>query len=437
MRAVRALLLQILIFSSLVACTDIVEITLPSAHAQALPGGCPGRWINYGGGMACQCPDGSLASGYPTISCGGGGGYRQPSGIHCGAGRYCPQGTSCCGTRCCNSGWQCSLAGCIPIGAQACSTQQYCTAGSKCSQGGGCVPEDADDCGRGRSCPAGRVCWTPSDDIAGFTKGETSCTTRETRAELEKQLELQRKERKEAADKAALEKKEAELRSKIKKDMASHQKEDASAREELEKALVGNGQQRLQTEFAGTGTQAPNTSLQKLEAMARGEPPSVEGSVAPPSPIVVQGETAKRLQPTTPFAEKRTIGPSPDTFKRPPVTGFDGPPVSDPELRQRMEQQAEAARRAEADRLAAQKAADEASAKAREHQLSEERKQREEAAAERAKEAAQVFSGQKYTQCRNLYPGETPCPKTMALEKCRKCTVRRFWFDDCTEYTCP
>ena len=62
-----------------------IEITLPSAHAQALPGGCPGRWINYGGGMACQCPDGSLASGYPTISCGGGGGYRQPSGVHCGA----------------------------------------------------------------------------------------------------------------------------------------------------------------------------------------------------------------------------------------------------------------------------------------------------------------------------------------------------------------
>ena len=51
--------------------------------AQYVPGGCPGTSINYGGGMAAQCPDGSLASGYPTITCGGSGNYQpqMPSGV--------------------------------------------------------------------------------------------------------------------------------------------------------------------------------------------------------------------------------------------------------------------------------------------------------------------------------------------------------------------
>lgn len=37
--------------------------------AQNLPPGCPGQWVPHGDGMACQCPDGALASGWPNIVC--------------------------------------------------------------------------------------------------------------------------------------------------------------------------------------------------------------------------------------------------------------------------------------------------------------------------------------------------------------------------------
>lgn len=134
----------------------------------------------------------------------GGGTYQsQPQVQYCPNGGTCALDQSCCGNWCCGANSQCSQAGCIPIGAQACSSRQYCNPGSKCSRGGGCVPEDADDCGEGRSCPAGRVCWTPSEDVADKKKGETSCQTPERRDELEKQIADQKKKKEEEAKQKA------------------------------------------------------------------------------------------------------------------------------------------------------------------------------------------------------------------------------------------
>jgi len=119
-----------------------------------LPPGCPGRWVSGGGGMMCQCPDGSFAKMVGTqIICSS---TQQqpraqpqisPGSASCGGNRYCPAGQKC------GSG-----GGCLPQDAMDCGNGKACVAGAKCSMGGGCVPQNSVDCGNGRSCNPGQKC---------------------------------------------------------------------------------------------------------------------------------------------------------------------------------------------------------------------------------------------------------------------------------------
>mgnify|MGYP001156648914 CR=1 FL=1 len=195
---------------SKVAIVTVVLFSSASAHAQwgslCPPGSTP---VSAGGGMMCMCADGSYANyGQP---CGGGGYQSSPQNVqYCPNGGTCALDQTCCGNWCCGAGSQCSRAGCIPLGAQACSSRQFCHAGYRCSHGGGCVPEDAVDCGRGSSCPAGHVCWTAPEDVGSIKRGEAKCPTSEGLRALEQQIADQRRARKEALELAAARKKQAE-----------------------------------------------------------------------------------------------------------------------------------------------------------------------------------------------------------------------------------
>ena len=126
------------------------------AHAQHVPGGCPGQWVQGGGGMMCQCPDGSFASGWPNMTCAGGS-YQQPQVNWCSNNMYCQQDQTCCGNHCCNPGAQ-------------------------CSRFNGCIPEGAAECGRGGFCNAGTRCWTAPLDVSGIRRGQIKCLTDEQAA---------------------------------------------------------------------------------------------------------------------------------------------------------------------------------------------------------------------------------------------------------------
>ena len=135
-------------------CLGVVLIgSAAPASAQFLPGGCPGRWISYGGGSACQCPNGSLANyvGGAIVCSGGGGGARRssipPGATDCGGGRYCKEGLKCA-----------SGGKCIAKDTVDCGNGTFCAAGNKCAkQGSGCMPKDSVDCGT-FACSAGNVC---------------------------------------------------------------------------------------------------------------------------------------------------------------------------------------------------------------------------------------------------------------------------------------
>ena len=130
-------------------------------------GTCAGRWVPYGVGVRCVCPDGS--DGYYSggrHTCGGGHqGYYQPApqsrcpAGHYEYGRYCVQ----------NGNTVCDGSG----GARSCPSHL------KCAYGGGCIPHDATDCGGGSYCSNGRFCWTDPEGVPGFDAGTQRCLTAE------------------------------------------------------------------------------------------------------------------------------------------------------------------------------------------------------------------------------------------------------------------
>lgn len=143
-------------FRRLAAAIFLTFGTMTCASAQFQ---CPtgSRPVSGGGGMMCQCPDGSFAGLYT--------GCRQqikpqpriPAGsVHCSTG-YCPAGTKC------GSGGKC-----LPSNGVDCGNGRACASGAKCSAGGGCVPEHTVDCGEGKYCNEGMVCV-----------GTTQCITNE------------------------------------------------------------------------------------------------------------------------------------------------------------------------------------------------------------------------------------------------------------------
>jgi Tetratricopeptide repeat len=131
-------------------------LALPTIDQSSAQFQCPAgsRPVSGGGGIMCQCPDGSYAGLYTGCS-------QQPpqtqipaGSTPCGPG-YCPPGTKC------GSGGKCLSANVVD-----CGNGQACNPGQKCSIGGGCVPQETVDCGQGRYCNSGKVCL-----------GRTQCIT--------------------------------------------------------------------------------------------------------------------------------------------------------------------------------------------------------------------------------------------------------------------
>ena len=126
--------------------------------------------VSGGGGMMCQCPDGSFAGLYtgcpsqgpPPSACQPG--HQQCGDWCCAPGNYCskygctPQGAVDCGTGYCNPGQACtSNGGCMPAGNTECGNHS-CNPGDFCGSRFSCMPVGAADCGSGSSCPAGNKC---------------------------------------------------------------------------------------------------------------------------------------------------------------------------------------------------------------------------------------------------------------------------------------
>ncbi len=140
------------------------------AQAQMFQCPPPSVPISGGGGMECQCPDGSLAglySGCPSqpqqAACPAG--YEQCGEMCCGPGNYCStygciqRGSVECGGYYCNPGMKCALnhTGCYPADVVDCGNYS-CQPGNVCGSRRTCLPQGAVDCGSGTSCQAGLKC---------------------------------------------------------------------------------------------------------------------------------------------------------------------------------------------------------------------------------------------------------------------------------------
>jgi hypothetical protein len=140
----------------------ILSTSDAEAQFQCPPGSRP---VAGGGGIMCQCPDGSYAglySGCKTRKT-----QPEPSGVHCGGGQYCPHGTECCPShnQCCSHGNFCSAHGCIQQGSVDCGGY-YCAPGKKCASKRGCLDHEADDCGNGHYCGPGFKCSNKGSQIS-------------------------------------------------------------------------------------------------------------------------------------------------------------------------------------------------------------------------------------------------------------------------------
>lgn len=106
--------------------------------------------VSGGGGMMCQCADGSFASIYgcaPPQQQQQQSAPRPPAGDYCSNGETCPVGQR-CGV----------IAGyCIPHGMVDCG-HYMCQQGSFCGSGNACLAQGSDDCGEGKSCGPGQKC---------------------------------------------------------------------------------------------------------------------------------------------------------------------------------------------------------------------------------------------------------------------------------------
>lgn len=199
----------------------LVGISVPEiSSAQYVPAGCPGRWISQGGGMACLCPNGTLAYGWPNIRCGGVGARRRSG---------------------------------IPRGSDHCGGNRYCKPGLKCASGGKCLPKDADDCGGGKYCANGLVCI-----------GTDKCGTQEQAEQIRKLEEM-----KKAAEEA--EKKRAAAEAKFHADAPERKKVSDILKEGLEKKRIEDlkksadaRQQELHAFMAEYGPRSANCQLVEM-----------------------------------------------------------------------------------------------------------------------------------------------------------------------------
>ena len=345
------------------------------AEAQFVPDGCPGRWIQAGFGMACQCPDGSLASGWP-MSCGHSMAPPQTQGQFCSSGVICPHATSCCGMQCCNPGYQCSSAGCIPEGAS--------------------------DCGNGQYCHSGTVCWRAPMSVAGLRRGQFTCATNDRIADLEKEVSEERERQKEADRKKRQEEEKAQADAKVKaiaparqkvSDLLTKEEEKRRADEfkksaekrnlELQRSLATNHKKSAECQlyeigFGPGSAEAKACAARDQQAWLAQQTTTTQQPT--PTPLTGQQyeylrQNAAGLQP-----EQRTL-PNLPTANQPPASGIwtacstfpnssmppgGCPPSLTPEqaaaAAQRQRQIAEEAKKVEAERIAREQ---EATARAR------------------------------------------------------------------------
>ena len=155
--------------------TFVLLLSLWPMVARAQQFECPPPSVNIsgGGGIECQCPDGSLASIYGCAA------QQQQQPL-------CPVGTQYCGdsNQCCNQGFYCSHYGCTPVGAVECGGH-YCDPGQQCSRSGGCQPAGTVDCGPyycqpGQRCASGHnACLSQTDIDCGsyHCSGGSKCSS--------------------------------------------------------------------------------------------------------------------------------------------------------------------------------------------------------------------------------------------------------------------
>jgi hypothetical protein len=136
------------LFASIIVCLFVVLFPR-SSSAQVFQ--CPAGSVAISGGgssIACQCPDGSLASIYGCA--------RQPQRQQQRSQPQVPPGSTKCGSGYCQAGSKCSKNGnCVASDAVDCGGYT-CSAGAKCTRNG-CLPKGASLCGVG-FCDPGSSC---------------------------------------------------------------------------------------------------------------------------------------------------------------------------------------------------------------------------------------------------------------------------------------
>lgn len=181
----------------------VFDSLLSASRAQYFPGGCPGRIINHSGGLACQCPNGSLANWIGgRIVCGGGQRQHRPA---------CPAGSYVHGRYC------------IPNGHVACPGT-----------------------GGQHSCPSNQVCWS-SPPGYGVAQGQLrTCTTAEQAAELDRQFREDMKKKRAEAEKRRQE--EAKKREERRKAAERKREDERVAKIEAQKDKIKKDHAALSAE---------------------------------------------------------------------------------------------------------------------------------------------------------------------------------------------
>jgi hypothetical protein len=280
--------------------------------------------VSGGGGIMCQCPDGSYAningcSGSSqeqpqqqqsvcpagteycprvNLCCGSGnycsiygciqrgsidcGGYSCNPGMACMSGGRCmPAGNTECGNRSCSPGYYCgSRNSCLQDGSADCGNGSSCSAGNKCSRNGQhCLSQDTVDCGSffcnaGMKCGSGNKCLALTAVDCGGGKscsagtlcirGGAECLTRQ---EIADRAAAEKQRRNEEA--ARLKREADERREAARKKEEERKQEIARKKEEAERARVEKQRQIEETRQAAKRKQEEEAAQKKAEAEAK------------------------------------------------------------------------------------------------------------------------------------------------------------------------
>lgn len=297
----------------LLACIFVFLFASARAEAQFLPGGCPGQWVQAGFGMACQCPDGSLASGWP-MSCGHSMTPPQVQGQYCSnSGGICPPGTYCS-----SMPGRCVPDGRIDCGNYNCGIDQKCASDQRYP---GCLAADAVECGRGRSCSGGTSCWFAPMDIAGIPKGELRCVTAERSSHLQQQVVEERERRKELERQKREEETAQKKKAEEEKRQAARRKEEEKAKAAAEAKLKATapGRQKVSDILAKEQERLRAEELKKTPAQKQREMQQFLAEYGPRSPNCKLMEIGYGAEAGKACALKELQPPSRTSSSVPPI----------------------------------------------------------------------------------------------------------------------